>query len=147
MQFIEMCEKHLERSDRNIGYALFRVFIGSMFIMHGYDKVFGGLAGFTQSIGHMGVPMLASLAPIAAYAEFAGGILLIFGLFTRIAAFLICCNMVVAFFIALASVPFQKKELALVYLVACFMFIVKGSGKYSLDYLMLTALKCFKKKT
>lgn len=42
----------------------------------------------------------------------------------------------VAGFVAHAADPFAKKEMALLYLAACVMFIFTGAGKYSLDSML-----------
>jgi len=59
-----------------------RIVLGIIMIAHGYPKVSGGLSGW--------------LAYCSAAAEFFGGILLLVGLFTRIAALAILINMSVA---------------------------------------------------
>jgi putative oxidoreductase len=141
MKFSLLFKKCMASNDGNAGYLLFRVFIGAMFITHGYGKVFGGLAGFTGFVGKMGIPLFTVLAPVAAYVEFAGGILLILGLFTRITAFLIVCDMAVAVLVAHAGAPFHVKELALVFLAANLLFLLKGAGKYSLDYPLADIMK------
>src|SRR5437016_5040937 len=63
-------------------------------IAHGYPKVFGGLSHHVEMVGRLGLP--GWLAYPSAAAEFFGGILLILGLFTRIAALAIFINMFVA---------------------------------------------------
>jgi len=141
MKFGTMLKKCMGSDDGNLGYLLMRLFIGAMFIMHGYGKVFGGLDGFTGMVSKMGIPLSAVLGPVAAYAEFAGGILLVFGLLTRVSAFFIVCDMAVAVLVAHAGAPFKIKELALTFFFICLMYLLKGAGKYSLDYLMAGSMK------
>ncbi len=62
--------------------TIVRLVLGSIFILHGGQKVLGlfggpGLQGFIAWIGTMGVP--AWLAYLAAFAEFIGGILMFLG--------------------------------------------------------------------
>jgi len=81
------------------GVFVLRFVLGVIFFMHGGQKVFGwfggpGLADSVAGMGHMG--LIAPLAYISIYTEFVGGILLIIGFLTRIAALGILIDMVVA---------------------------------------------------
>ncbi len=77
-----------------------RLVLGIVFFAHGAQKVLGwwGGYGFTGTMGfftnQMGIP--APLAFLAIMAEFLGGLGLITGTLSRIAAFGILSNMVVA---------------------------------------------------
>jgi putative oxidoreductase len=82
------------------------------------------------------------LAAIAAVVEFAGGIAIATGLFTRLVAFLIATNMVVAIFFVLVprGAPFVAAkgpsfELPLAYLTMAFVLVLVGAGSVSLDAL------------
>src|SRR5438045_4758431 len=63
-------------------------------IAHGYSKVFGGLPEHVHHVSNLGLP--GWLAYLSAGAEFFGGMLVIAGLFTRIASLAILINMSVA---------------------------------------------------
>ena len=76
-----------------------RVVLGVIFLIHGGQKAFGwfggpGMPGAVGMMGHMGVPPF--LAYVAVYTELIGGILLVVGLLSRIAAIGIAIDMVVA---------------------------------------------------
>src|SRR5262249_16177034 len=71
-----------------------RLVLGAIMIGHGYPKVFGGLAHHVQSVSGLGLP--GWLAYFSAAAEFLGGIAVILGLFTRVAALAITINMALA---------------------------------------------------
>ena len=71
-----------------------RFALGVIMIAHGYPKVFGGLSEHVHHVSNLGLP--GWLAYCSAAAEFFGGILLVVGLFTRIAALAIFINMSVA---------------------------------------------------
>ena len=65
-------------------------------IAHGYQKVFGGMPQFMGMLSHMGIsPWMGYLT---AAAEFGGGILLVVGFLTRLAALAIFIDMLVAIF-------------------------------------------------
>src|SRR5512143_730377 len=91
--------KKLIQTDRDYLLSIVRAVLGVVFFAHGAQKVLGwfGGYGFNASLGgmeHMGIP--APLAFLAIMAEFAGGLGLILGLLSRIAAFGLVVEMVVA---------------------------------------------------
>ncbi|MFC1484934.1 DoxX family protein [bacterium] len=123
----------LKTKEGNLVYLALRIFVGFAFMTHGYGKAFAGLKGFSSYVSELGIYFPQILGPIAAWSEFFGGALLIVGLFTRISSFFLACTMAVAVFVAHAGQPFDSKELSLVYLICCLLFLMKGAGKYSLD--------------
>ena len=100
----------LLRTNDRIEPLLLRLFLGVAFFPHGAQKVFGwfGGYGFAGTLGfftqQMHIPALSALLAIAA--EFAGSLGLIVGLLTRVAAFGILANMVVAVATAHSKVGF-----------------------------------------
>lgn len=63
-----------------------RAVLAATFIAHGYEKIFvGGVGAFAQHMPPQ-VPMPEVLAWVAALAEFGGGLCMVVGLFTRVAA-------------------------------------------------------------
>lgn len=102
-------------------------------------------------MGWMGpeATMPGILQTLAAVAEFGGGMALIVGLLTRLASLGIMTNMIVA----IGTVhlphgdPFVGKpgghsfELAAVYLACAVVFLVLGSGRYSLDAILFGKLE------
>lgn len=117
----------------DFGLLIFRLFIGlTMAFAHGMGKL-PPPDQMVQGVGAMGFPAALFFAWAAALSEFAGGILIAVGLFTRHAAFFMGFTMTVAAFVAHAADPFQKKEMALLYLVSCLLLFFQGAGKYSMD--------------
>lgn len=117
----------------DLGLLVFRVFVGlTMAFAHGLGKMppseqmLGGVAA-------MGFPVPIVFAWSAALSEFLGGLLIAGGLFTRPAAAFLGFTMMIAAFVAHAADPFQKKELALLYLAACVLLAFMGPGRFSLD--------------
>jgi putative oxidoreductase len=78
------------------GALLMRLVLGAIFVAHGYQKIIprGALYAFTQEVAHLGMP--AWLGYVSAFTEFFGGMLLVLGLLTRIAALGSAINMGVA---------------------------------------------------
>jgi putative oxidoreductase len=122
--------------DANIGILILRVFTGAALMIHGIPKMFGGLSGFTESVAGMGIPAPQVMAFLAAFAESFGAAFLAVGILTRPAAFMIVCTMGVAIFGALHGQPFAKQELAWLYLVPALMFMLKGAGRWSVDFMI-----------
>jgi len=120
-----------------IGSIILRITSGLAMSTHGYAKVFGGsMEKFTSGVSEMGFPMPEVFAWSAALSELVGGVCLALGLGTRISAFLIACTMGVAIFIRHAGDPFQRKELAILYLAVMIFFLLAGGGKWSVDSLL-----------
>src|SRR5437879_3074200 len=92
----------LIKTDRSTAGAILRLVLGIVFFAHGAQKMLGwfggsgfqGTMGFFTGMPHIPVPF----AVLAIFAEFFGGLGLIVGLFTRVAAFGIGANMLVAIF-------------------------------------------------
>src|SRR3989338_2190037 len=85
---------------RNFGLLLLRVGLGLAFIIHGFPKIMGGVGQWTW-LGNQMSQLGITFAPafwgfMAAFSEFFGGILLVLGLGTRVAAFLMTSTMIVA---------------------------------------------------
>jgi putative oxidoreductase len=117
----------------NAGLTLLRIFAGvALAFAHGIGKVPPG-EGLITGTANLGFPMPALFAWAAGLSEFLGGIFLALGLFTRLSGFFIAFTMLVAAFGVHAADPFQKKELALMYMFVGLAFALKGSGDWSID--------------
>ncbi len=127
--------------------TILRLVLGIVFFAHGAQKMLGWFGGygfhgtmgfFTQT---MGIP--APLAFLAICAEFFGGLGLIVGLLSRIAAFGIICNMIVAVLTVHIHNGFfmnwtgQQKgegfEYHLLAIAIGLVILIKGAGALSID--------------
>lgn len=118
-------------------YCIMRVVIGLVYACHGGQKLFGLPGG-----GH-GVSGLEFVAGII---ELVCGLLITFGLFTRLAAFLASGEMAIAYFVFYAwavELPAAKffpimngGELPLVLCWVFFFMVFYGSGCWSVDALL-----------
>ena len=126
--------------------TLLRLVLGVVFFAHGAQKMVGwfGGYGFSGTMGyftHSGIP--APLAFLAIAAEFFGGIGLLAGFLSRVAAFGIVANMLVAVLRVHLPIGFfmnwsgtQKGEGFEYHLLAIAIGIaimVKGAGSLSMD--------------
>lgn len=111
-----------------------RLFVGlTMALSHGLAKL-PPSPQLVEGLASMGFPLPDFFAWCAALAEALGGFLLAVGLLTRPAALFMGITMAVAVFVAHGADPFQKKELALMYLVVAIFFTLHGAGKFSADF-------------
>jgi putative oxidoreductase len=140
--------KRLLKTDHDFVLTVLRIVMGVVFFAHGAQKMLGlfGGYGFTGTMGFftqkMGIP--APLAFLAIAAEFFGGIGLLLGVLSRVAAFGIACNMVVAvlmvhlpngFFMNWAgNQKGEGFEYHLLTLAVASAILVRGGGAYSVDY-------------
>lgn len=121
----------------DIGLLWLRLLSGCGIAYHGYGKVFGGnMDQFAQGVASMGFPMPEFFAWAASLSEFAGGICIAVGLFTRPAAMFVFATMFVAAFVKHGADPLKRKELALAYWTISGAILGLGAGKFSLDYLI-----------
>ena len=77
-----------------LALLVMRVVLGVIMIGHSYWKVFGGEHKAVAFVTGLGLPWWLTYFSMAA--EFGGGILVILGLFTRVSAFAILVDMIVA---------------------------------------------------
>jgi putative oxidoreductase len=120
-----------------VGIALVRIITGVVFIAHGYQKFFVfGIAGATGAFTQMGIPAPTITAPAVAILELAGGIALILGLLTRIAALGFVVEMLGAIFLVHLKNGFflpNGAEFALTLLMSSLALVIAGAGAFSVD--------------
>ncbi|MBS3182312.1 MULTISPECIES: DoxX family protein [Leucobacter] len=120
------------------GLLIIRLALGAVFLMHGAQKLFEfTIPGTVESFGAMGAPLPEITAPLVAVLEFAGGILLILGLLTRLVALLLAIDMVVALVLVHAAAGFWVAEggyeFVAVLGAAALGIALTGAGSLSLD--------------
>lgn len=120
----------------NAGSTILRIFAGaSLAAAHGFGKL-PPSEQFIGGVANLGFPAPALFAWAASLAEFLGGAFLALGLFTRISSFFVAFTMLTAAFGVHLNDPYQKKELALLYLVVAVCFMLKGASDWSLDAIL-----------
>jgi putative oxidoreductase len=121
------------------GLLLLRIVVGTAFVGHGTQKLFGwfggygpqGTGGFFSSQGYRAGMLMAVAAGVA---ETAGGSLLALGFVTPLAGALLATVMINA----IASVTFKRafmlgSELEIAYLTVAVALSATGPGRFSID--------------
>lgn len=117
---------------QDLGLLILRLLSGSVLLTHGYPKLQKVLSGDLQFGDPLGLGQATSLY-FSTFAEFLCAILVIIGLYTRLALVPLIINMAVAFFIVHSADEFKVKELALLFLGMFIVLLLTGPGKYSAD--------------
>ena len=114
-----------------------RVVIAALMLVHGLPKLVMLFSGEAIAFpGVLGMSPEISLL-LAVFSEVLCSILILFGLGTRLAVLPLTMTMLVAVFYFHLGDPFSSKELGLHYLLVYVLLFVTGSGKYSVDRLLL----------
>jgi putative oxidoreductase len=118
--------------------TILRVILGFLFAAHGWQKFNEWtIAGTQASFAKMGVPAAEIAAPAVAVLELGGGIALILGVLTRIAALLLALDMLGALFLVHASAGVFAAtggyELVLLLAAAALALALTGAGRISVD--------------
>jgi putative oxidoreductase len=125
-----------------VGLLLLRVVVGGLFVGHGAQKLFGwfegqGPDGTAQFFEGLGYQRPRRAAQVAGAAEFGGGVLLVLGLFTPLAAAAIIGVMVNAAVAAHLSNGLWNSqggyELPVVFATAATALAFAGPGALALD--------------
>jgi len=119
-----------------LALLVMRLALGAVMVGHGSQKVFGGLHHHAEFVASLGLP--AWTAYLSSFSEFFGGLLLVIGLFTRVAAFAICVDLSVA----IAKVHLHKGmmgaggyEFPLALAALAFGLIFFGGGPIAFDHI------------
>ena len=121
----------------NLGLAVFRIAVATIFIRHGAQKLFVfGFAGVSGAFGQMGVPLPGVMGPLIGVLEFFGGIALVIGLLTRPVALALVCDMLGAILLVQLKNGFSRYELEFLLLGSSVALALMGAGRFSLDSLI-----------
>jgi putative oxidoreductase len=120
-----------------VGPLVARVVIGAVFLWSGWGKL-SDLPTVIDNFVGWGIPFPKILAPFVAGVEFAGGILLLLGLFTRLAAVPLVIVMIVAIISAkwdeIDSLETVLEFDESAYLALFLWLAIAGPGPISLDH-------------
>ncbi len=112
--------------------SVMRIVAAFLYMEHGAQKIFG-----FHAMPHMPSVPLFSFMGLGGVIEFFGGLLLLFGLFTRPVAFILSGQMAVGYFLVHAPKGFwpilNGGDLAALWCFLFFYLAAAGGGAWSLD--------------
>jgi putative oxidoreductase len=117
-----------------------RLALGAIMVAHGYHKVFGGLHHHAQFVAGLGIP--AWLGYVSSFTEFIGGLLILAGFFTRLAALAIFIDLAVAIWKVhfhnglIGSPDHPGFEFPLAAATIAFALIFFGGGPIAIDHVL-----------
>jgi putative oxidoreductase len=115
----------------SLGLLLIRIAIGAVFLSHGWMKI-GNVDMVTGMLGHMGVAASGFFGPFISWLEVVGGLMLIFGIFSRIAAAALGIEMIFAIFLTGIGKGFGPHEMEILLMAGSLGIALVGSGKFAL---------------
>jgi putative oxidoreductase len=122
-----------------VALLLLRLGLATVFVYHGYPKLFGGTERFVESFQAIGLP--AYVVYIAGVIELFGGVALALGLFTPIAGLLLVLDMAAAMWkynLNEGISAVREYELPLILGLAALAIAATGGGPFSLDRLIFS---------
>ena len=120
---------------RSLGLLLIRLVAGLIFLVHGWEKVthIPMVVGFFSMLG-----LPAWVALFIAWVEIICGLMLIFGVATRVAGAVLGIDMLVAILLTGIGRGFHAHEFELLLMAVSFGLALMGSGRWSLYKLECT---------
>ena len=119
------------------GKLVLRVVLAILILFHGVSKVIGGVGFITGMVAKAGLP--AAFGYLVYIGEVVAPILILIGLFTRVAALIVVVNMIVALllvhtkqFFSLSETGGWALELQGMYLGSAVALALLGAGRYSI---------------
>jgi putative oxidoreductase len=124
-----------------LGPLAVRVIVGTIMAAHGLQKVQAGPANFGAFLGQLGVPLPTLMGYVVTFVEVVGGVLLIVGLLSRLAALVLTIDLVVAILLVKVNVGFLSPpqggagaELDLALIAGFLVILLAGPGRLSVDH-------------
>lgn len=150
MKTLALLSSTLEKQNtKDLVWAIFRLYCGiSIAIGAGWAKV-PTPDWFVEQVGEIGFTFISAefWAHLAAYGEFIGGLLIAFGIFTRIAAFQLAFQFFVVSFIWYSEPELFGMYYQQLIFWSFILITFMGGGKYSLDTLIKKGFKPSAKST
>ncbi|ULH14529.1 DoxX family protein [Deinococcus sp. KNUC1210] len=120
-----------------VGLTVLRVIVAIIFLVHGYQKFFLlGLGNTGTFFGSVGIPLPQEAALLVAALEILGGLLILLGVLTRLMAFLLIFDPLVAMFTVHLPKGFFASdggyEFVLLLVMCCVVLVISGPGRYAL---------------
>lgn len=119
-------------TNASLGLLILRLGAGGLMLTHGYPKLIRLLDGNLKFGDPLGIGSEVSFI-LMVFAEFICSILIMLGIYTRLASIPLIIGMMTAAFIHHSADPLDVKERTFLYLVIFIGLLFTGSGKYAVD--------------
>ena len=127
---------NFSRSD-DLGKLLLRIALALLLLLHGVSKIINGIDPIMGMLAKIGVPSI--FAYLVYVGEVIAPLLILFGIWTRVAALVIAVNMIVAIMVvhsheifALTKNGGWALELQGFFLITAIVVALLGAGRYSI---------------
>jgi len=118
------------------GKLILRLMLGVLTLFHGIDKIIGGIDGIMGRFDSIGLP--GAIAYLVYLGEVVAPVFVVIGFWTRLAAFIVAGNMLVAILLAHSGDFFGLTpnggyllELQFFFLLSSIAIMALGAGRYS----------------
>ena len=127
----------IDTSREDLGRLVLRVILAVLLLFHGVSKLIGGVGFITGMLEKMGLP--AGIGYLVYVGEVIAPLLILFGVWTRLAALIVVGNMIVAVllvhtkqFFTMSETGGWALELQGMYFFAAIALALLGAGRYSI---------------
>jgi putative oxidoreductase len=126
-----------ESSREDLGRLVLRISLAVLLLFHGVSKLIGGVGFITGMLANMGLP--EAIGYLVYVGEVIAPLLILFGVWTRLAAIIVAGNMIVAVllvhtkqFFTMSDTGGWALELQGMYFFAAIALALLGAGRYSI---------------
>lgn len=137
MRTIPVTNGTLDSSREDLGRLVLRVALALLLLFHGVSKLMGGIGFITGMLEKMGLP--GAIGYLVYLGEVIAPVLILVGVWTRLAALIVAGNMIVAVllvhtreFFTMSQTGGWALELQGMYFFAAIALALLGAGRYSL---------------
>jgi putative oxidoreductase len=127
----------LDTEREDLGRLVLRLALAVLLLFHGVSKLMGGVGFITGMLEKMGLP--AGIGYLVYVGEVIAPLLILFGVWTRLAALIVAGNMIVAVllvhtkeFFTMSQTGGWALELQGMYFFAAIALALLGAGRYSI---------------
>ena len=127
----------IDSSREDLGRLVLRVALAVLLLFHGVSKLTGGVGFITGMLAKMGLP--EAIGYLVYVGEVIAPLLILFGVWTRLAAVIVAGNMIVAVllvhtkeFFTMSQTGGWALELQGMYFFAAIALALLGAGRYSI---------------
>ena len=121
----------------NDGIALVRITVGVMLIFHGWQLFqTHDMNVIADLLFNMSIPYPDAMAYTGKIVQLAGGLFLLFGLFTRVMAAILFLSFLFVTFVMGEGKILSDNQLPFLFALISLVFVFTGAGRFSIDFIL-----------